>query len=439
METGYPSTILYVILGIGIPLAFTRPYFAFLLVTFMLSAADTLAFTFTRTPLLGPYFNANDACLLIAMIAAITSLSKLGYKLYFPQISKLIIAVLLIGFLQSCFIMDEINYDVLRSFRWALNLPVYIIIAATMVNNEDKLRQLLIAVFFGSILSAIQHLIFVQTRLELTDNNLDIIRTISYRSPGIWFLLAAILHFPRIKGINRYIILGGMCLFSISTLLNQTRSIWISSIITFVPVMFLYFKQKNLVIKTMIITGTSLIVCILVAFIMWYTTPGLNPKTIITKRFFALKENSGHTATRKLSFEREMVEWSKGTIVLGRGLVYYLPYYSDLYKGSRVAWGHLGHITILAQLGLVGLIIYSFYLPLTVIKASIKLWENQSENIKFFGLLTGIGMISSWFCFFMSDSYLSQHAFDGIVFGAAWRITTLLQKSNSNKAIKQIQ
>ena len=68
-EVGYPSFVLYLLILIGIPLALQKPFKAFLLVAFMLSAGDATAFTFTRSELLGPYFNANDACLLIALFA----------------------------------------------------------------------------------------------------------------------------------------------------------------------------------------------------------------------------------------------------------------------------------------------------------------------------------------------------------------------------------
>ena len=66
---GYPSFILYLILLVGIPLALSRPFKAFLMITFVLAAADANAFTYTRTKFLGPYFNANDACLLIVLLA----------------------------------------------------------------------------------------------------------------------------------------------------------------------------------------------------------------------------------------------------------------------------------------------------------------------------------------------------------------------------------
>ena len=122
-----------------------------------------------------------------------------------------------------------------------------------------------------------------------------------------------------------------------------------------------------------------------------------------------------------------MEEWYEGTLILGRGINYFCKYYLGYYKGGMIAWGHLGHVTTLAQLGLIGLFVYSFYFPLKVVQMSIKLWDKTSHEAKFFGLLSGLTMIWCWICFFMSDSFLGQHVTEGIIFGSAWRQEMLLK------------
>ena len=106
--TGYPVYFLYLILLIGILLSLFRPFKAFLMVVFLTAAANADAFTYTRTPLLGPYFNANDACLLIALLAMISYkvMPKVAgkYNVKNKNIiigpAKWLIVVLLIGFVQ---------------------------------------------------------------------------------------------------------------------------------------------------------------------------------------------------------------------------------------------------------------------------------------------------------------------------------------------------
>jgi len=193
-SVGYPSVVLYLILLIGIPLALNKPFKAFILVAFMLSAGDANAFTFTRSELLGPYFNVNDACLLIALIALLPYIINRTKQLQFPKVTKWIIVVLLIGFVQSWFVMGW-KYETLRALRWSLNLPIFFIIAATMVDNKSKLKLLLLVLFLGSVVSVVQHIIFVRSNIEmyeLTGGDIGQFRTLTFRNPGLFFLLAGI-------------------------------------------------------------------------------------------------------------------------------------------------------------------------------------------------------------------------------------------------------
>ncbi|MDH4027217.1 MAG: hypothetical protein OEU95_00100 [Nitrospirota bacterium] len=425
--TGYPGFILYLILLFGIPLALTRPFRAFLLVTFILAAANSKAFTFTRTDLLGPYFNAHDACLLVALAGISPYILFQIKKIQVPDITKWIIAVLLIGFVQSWFVMGG-TYETLRALRWAINLPVYFIIAATMVDNNKKVRYLLLALFLGSIVSAVEHIVFVRSAIEhsrFSINNVGEFRTIAYRSPGIWFLLASLVWLPKFRGIDRKLLFGAGILFAISVVLNQTRSIWISSIAA-LPASFLLFKNRMKNIRTILIPLMFIVITASAMFLLPHITREIDPINIITERLETFSDPDIRyltTITRISALEREIDAWSSGTLILGRGLAYFMPLHAP---NDHIAWGHLGHVTTLAQLGLVGFAIYSIYLPFTVVTACRKLWRHNSYEIKYFGLLAGTTMIASWICFLMSDSFLAQHATEGIIFGAAWRQARLM-------------
>ena len=50
---GYPQLTIVLVLGLGIPLAFVRPYAAFLLATFLLTAGHVTLFNQTRLAGLG--------------------------------------------------------------------------------------------------------------------------------------------------------------------------------------------------------------------------------------------------------------------------------------------------------------------------------------------------------------------------------------------------
>jgi len=424
-------------------LAFFRPFKAFLMVVFLTAAANADAFTYTRTPFLGPYFNANDACLLVALLAMISyrimpkvvGKYNVTNKIMIPSPARWVLVVLLIGFVQSWFVMGW-TYEGLRALRWAVTLPLYFIITATMVDKSNKVMPFLLALFVGSLVSAFEHFFFVQSRLSMYQWYGDIsrIRTIAFRSPGLWFLLAGLVWTPDIKFLKRPVLIGAGVLFAISTILNQTRSIWISSIVV-LPIIFLLFKQNKIILKAVLLPFMLLVLYGGISLTMRYTTSDIRPHNIIMERFRTLAEEDLRyktTATRRMDFEREMEEWSQGTYIFGRGLSYFSRYYNP--RGIyRVAWGHLGHVTTLAQLGLIGLFIYSIYLPLKVVQASRRLWEEASKEIKFLGLFAGITMLWFWLCFFMSDSFLQQHAAAGIIFGAAWRQAMLLETDSATE------
>lgn len=436
--TGYPVYFLYLILLIGIPLSLLGPFKAFLMVVFLTAAANANAFTFTRTPFWGPYFNANDACLLIALLAMISyrvmpkvaGKYNVKNKILIPPPAKWIIVVLLLGFVQSWFVMGS-TYEAQRALRWAITLPVYLIIAATMVDKKDKVRPLLLALFLGSLVSVFEHFFFIHSRMsmyQLSAEDIGQFRTIAFRSPGLWFLLAGLIWLPETKVLKRPVLIGAGVLFAVSTILNQTRSIWISSIAV-LPVTFLLFRQKKIIAKTIVLPFVLLVLYGGVLLSMHYATPEIRPGNIIMLRFKVLFQGdmiNESTVTRILAFEREMAEWCQGTFIFGHGLSYFGRYYNPngIY---RVAWGHLGHVTTLAQLGLIGLFVYTIYLPFIIIQASRKIWIEGSDEVKFLGLFAGLTMIWFWICFFMSDSFLAQHAAAGIIFGSVWRQAILLK------------
>lgn len=434
-NAGYAIIVLYLLLLIGLPLAVLKPFKAFLIVVFLISAAGTTEFTYARISALGPYFNANDACLIVSIIAMISYVKITEKKIVFPIVTRWIFLVLFIGFFQSWYLISGFHYEVLRSLRYAISMPIYFIVAATMVNSEGKVRLLLVMLFLGSIFSAFEHIFFVRSVVNQTasDISIDQFRTIEFRSPGLWILLSSIVWLPNLKGIlNHKMLVAGGSLFAVSVLLNQTRSIWISSIAA-IPLVFMLFPQKKAVKRAVIISLLLPVLFIGMLAIIHLATPSIKVDNIIAQRLTTLTDASNRsesTMTRQNDFERETTEWLRSTLVFGCGLVYFAPYYLDYYRGYRVAWGHLGHLSILTQLGIVGLFVFSIYLPIKIIQAARKLWRENSQEIKFLGLLGGMCMVWSWICFFMSDSFLGYtHFTDGIIFGSVWSQVRALKVS----------
>ena len=435
----YPPLFLYILIVTGIPLAVLKPFGAFILTAFLLSSADSCAFTLTRTSFFGPYFNVNDACLLIGMVAAVSYLISKREKMPFPKIILFMLIALLISFAQTWYVLKEISYDLLRSLRWALALPLNFLIAYVILDRKEKIKYFILALFIGAVVSAIQHFVFVSSYFpffQAKSFNIEHIRTIAFRSPGIWFLLAAGAYSFKLKWLNWKIIFVSSILFLASVLLNQTRSIWISAIVS-LPILILIFNRREARRRFMIVLLLILLLLTVIYFLMAWLMPTIDIFTLIRQRVESLANSQIRyetTTTRQAGFVNEMDAWSKGTLIFGRGLAYFMPiYYSGVKGVDFIGWGHLGHVTTLAQLGLFGLFIYSFYFPWIIIKASLFLWKDYSQDIKFLGLLTAACMISSWVLFIMSDCFLAQHAVEGLIFGGAWGIARYAHRGTHEK------
>jgi hypothetical protein len=238
-----------------------------------------------------------------------------------------------------------------------------------------------------------------------------------------------------------------MMVFATSVLLNQTRSIWLSAALTF-PVLVTFFaspgdrRHYKAISQLLVFTA-------LVALIFYFVVPNVDLADLVTQRISTLTDQDNRletTITRSIALEREIQEWAQGNWLLGRGLFYFGPIYFEPIIGElTVAWGHLGHVTVLAQLGLVGLFIYSIYLPVTVLISARTLRQSHDEIHRYWSLLAAACAISTWIMFFMSDSFLMPHAVEGIIFGAAWRLARRYRAkhesptmSRSNKGVASL-
>ena len=423
MQSGYPNALIYLLLLAGVPTAIIRPKWAFLGAVFVLTASNAWMMTMTRTVLLGPYFNANDACLLVTIIAAFSA-----GLVRIPRIVWMLVGVLMLGFVQSWVVLGW-KYEVLRSLRWAMTLPICFVVAANLVGKEEDVRPLLSVLVWGSVAASVQHLLFTQAQLGpssyITEHDIALARTIAFSNPGVWFMLSWLIWKPKINIWPTPLLVVFSVFFAASIILNQSRSIWLASVAC-LPIVALWMRRHSKGGHRLVgplLGGLSIIFSF---FIIELLIPALEVGRIVSARIGTLTSEEQRqitTMSRQLALNLELSAWSEGTWVFGRGLTFFLPQYGATVEGThRVAWGHLGHVTILAQLGLVGLLVYSVQLPIEVIRHGRNLLERTDDHVRFFGLLAVTCMTWSWICFFFSDSFLGSHASDGFIFGAAWGI-----------------
>jgi hypothetical protein len=129
--------------------------------------------------------------------------------------------------------------------------------------------------------------------------------------------------------------------------------------------------------------------------------------------------------TREKDFRIEFNDWLNGNIFIGRGLCYYAKKISSGRYGP-VAWGHLGYVTYLSQLGLFGFVVYGFWFPLSVLRRARRIVKSPkvSPVLLYLGLFTGACFIIQPLTYVMSGSYLARLFLPGILGGALWGNTS---------------
>jgi hypothetical protein len=128
------------------------------------------------------------------------------------------------------------------------------------------------------------------------------------------------------------------------------------------------------------------------------------------------------TDTRKRAFEVEMDNWYHGTLVFGRGLRFFQTIENPEDPQKHIGFGHLGYVTYLSQLGLIGLFVYGFYFPISVIQNGLWLWRFIDLPVLRYVALLGVASITCLsIMFIMSAQFLSPGYFaPAVLYGSMW-------------------
>jgi hypothetical protein len=187
------------------------------------------------------------------------------------------------------------------------------------------------------------------------------------------------------------------------------------------------------------------VIALSLAFIVQRAMPGIDPLRIIQARFAVLMSDDpqleSHTGTRKRDFQVEMGEWWKGTLVFGRGLWFFQTIPNPEQGPGHIAFMHLGYVTYLAQLGLIGLFVYGIYFPLRVIQDGRRLWEaGQSPIVQYVGVMAVATMISNSIGYLMSGSLLTvDTTVMAVLYGAVWALARHAAAGVSDSALEAVE
>ncbi len=210
--------------------------------------------------------------------------------------------------------------------------------------------------------------------------NYHVVRTISFASGGLTstdLLSATVWRLPRnIFFKIFYFLVGGLFLMSI--VMNQIRSVCIT-IITADSLILMVFQRRGRIPSFFCFTTIMLVVTIITILIARWLVSEIDFVEMGKSRFYVLTDTvarDGSISTRARALRVEMQEWLEGTWILGSGLYFF----QILDRGNRnipytwISFGHLGNVTYLSQLCLIGLVVYGIDLPLSVFRNSRHVW-----------------------------------------------------------------
>ena len=424
----YPYFWILVVLGVGGVLAFVKPYAGFLGALLVLTAGHVARFNQTRLPGLGPLLNLSDACVIVALVSFFFDVIADRRRIRMPRIIPAMVLVLFIAGVQSSWKFGW-THETLRSLRWGLQLPIFLFLGANMVTTTDRLQKLIGTLFAGALLAAAQHVLFVaniwQTK-SLTMKTYHLMRTIGYWGGCMAsaFLLTAVLWRMPARRLLRVLSLTAGCLFLATLFLNQTRSLWLGTIGT-VPCLPMVFKDRFPIWRIAKFTLVGVVLLVVGTFCLQRAMPGLSPFEMATGRVTELVSNDAkynlHRGTREAAFALEMNAWWDGTLIFGRGL-WYIQGAEGRTRATLkdIAYAHLGYVTYLSQLGIVGLIVYGLFLPLSVLRDARWLWTlGESDVLDYAALLGGASIICLSLMFAASGHFLSvAYEAPGVLYGA---------------------
>ena len=422
MQTeGYPLYFFLSIAALGLIFFIWRPQYNFWFSLFYFSVRELRTASFTRIEGFGPYLNLDDFVLIILVISLIHISYKRGIKI--PN---------LVIWLSICFIVSLLTiginysfiYEVQREHKFALYFILGIFFGYNFVLKEKDFEIFLKILFIGSFIASIQYLLFAQEKIELYGTrNIETIRSVGFMALIPIFIITSI--FIKIKWLStikiKLIYFSGLSMMVVNIILSQTRSIYISIILT---VFLIYLFHKEFKVKS------GLIFLIIVPFIVYIIFDQyfkfININELIFGRMQLLSDSPSTDVTtigRAYAIKYEIAAFLKSNIIFGNGLGF--TYFIPEGRSEYISWGHIGHIAYLARLGLLGFIIYSIYIPFTTLKYLVKTETNKLKYgyTKIFIIFATALIINDWISFWMSASYLGIGAFlSGTVIGTVWAL-----------------
>jgi hypothetical protein len=400
--------------------------------------------TFTRFSFGNGLLNAHDLLLLLALVAVLVTCSRKRQQAYVPMIVVGLLWVLLFGFSLSVVKIPGNMYEIVRMLRWGLTLPLYYFVGRNGCADRQTLDLLLWTLMLGVLAGAGTH-VLGSCVLLLEGRSLESIRDYQYLGGAVppW-VIAAIARGTPWTNTRRKRLLVSISVFMglLSIAISLARSLWIAVVVA-IPLTWIVFRRPRTRSAEVHLDSHGLTVvglgCVTVALL---TLLSGNILAELTKRLLSVgllfRPGSSAFGDRKAVFLLDSHAWLHCPLV-GQGLAYYAPLVGNAsYAAILDAWGHLGYITTLAQLGLVGFGVFYLWLPAAVMKNAKLLWASADDTTRQLGLLGGAWMIMVLIEFLMSGNFIAiGMSGAGLTWGALAAHRALLQGERSDETTHQ--
>lgn len=411
----YPTLVYYFALLISVPLALRSPYRAFLFVVFGLSARHFAAAVQTRI-IFGQYINLNDALILIGLLALFINVVVQRKPLRTPPPVLMLYVLLLISIVLGYFAVGDFDENVIRYSKYSLVFPTVFLLSVNFVTDSDRAKQFVWVLFAGALVGTVHH-ISLSVQAYRPGADLQTVRDIGFLlHPGYYFLVAAV-HGRILVRKPRLILLLTLPLFAVSTLLDQTRSVWFGMVgaIVLMPLVL------RMPVKRLARTGfVFLLVYLCVTFLVPYLLPGTSPFAAIENRLNLITHQYGETtSSRETGAREELNAWLSGNLLLGRGMGSQASF-SDTPRGSdEVAYGHIGYVAYLTYTGMIGFIVYALYIPYCVIRSAKQILASadQDDFVQLIAVMGVVGVLMHIFIAAFTAGYISPSN-AGLYYGA---------------------
>jgi len=433
--TSYPSEIFYLVLLIGIPLAFLSPYKAFLFVVFGLSARHFSASVQTRI-FLGPYFNLNDALILTGILALFINVVGQKKPLRFPLPVALLFFMLMISIAHGYYAVGDFDINVIRYSKYSLVFPTVFLLSANFLSDSKRAQDFFFVLLAGGMTASLHH-IYLSIQAYSNGLTFQSARDIGFLlHPGYFLLLSATqdqFYFRK----KRIALALALPLFTVSLILDQTRSVWFGM---FGAALLTPFVLKSPLKRLGRLICIFLFLYLTTTFLFSYFFPGAALSENIQSRLDQISDQyASGTNSRQIGARVELDAWLSSNILFGRGMGSQATF-SEKYLGDdSIAFGHIGYVAYLTYTGLIGLFIYAVYIPVKILSIGKRLHDfSQDEDfIRLVAVMGIAGILMHAIISAFTSGYVSPSNM-GLYYGAVIGLSHITQKKETNPYVRSL-